>query len=334
MQRTRRRRFLLAAGALAAAPLRAMAAPPRRERQFRIGFGFQLLPERALTYQRLLGELGWMRGRDYAFVDSGIPFGPDVEVAALRIVRQEPDLIVVIGTAFARAVQRLTRTIPVVMYTSGYPVAAGVARTLSRPGMNVTGNTSYAGTAVWGRLLQLLAEVKPGTRRIGLVWDYLPPQFAREEIDYGMNELLADARALDLTLEFAEIREASAIEVALTSLESRQVQALLVTAGPTLGPIASRVTRFALANGLPSVMDAHLVLPVEPAPLLVFGPPVDVLTRQTAAYVDRILRGSPPGELPIQQPARFELVVNLRTARLLRLELPQSLLLRADRVIG
>jgi putative ABC transport system substrate-binding protein len=150
MQRTRRRRFLLAAGALAAAPLRAMAAPPRRERQFRIGFGFQLLPERALTYQRLLGELGWMRGRDYAFVDSGIPFGPDVEVAALRIVRQEPDLIVVIGTAFARAVQRLTRTIPVVMYTSGYPVAAGVARTLSRPGMNVTGNTSYAGTAVWG----------------------------------------------------------------------------------------------------------------------------------------------------------------------------------------
>ncbi len=333
MQRTRRRRFLFAAGAVAAAPLCALAQVPRRERRFRIGFGYRLLPERVEILHRLMKEMGWARGADYVFVDSGLTWGADVDEAARRVVALQPDVIHVVSTAFALAVRRQTRTIPVVMYTSGYPVAAGVANTLARPGMNVTGNTSYAGTGIWGKLLQLLVEAKPGVRRIGLVWDYLPPLFAREEIEFGMTELRADARALRLELEFAEIRNRADVDAALSDLGGRRVQALLVTAGPTLGPEISRVMRFAIDQRLPAILEAHLVVPPEPAPLLAYGPPVAVLTRQSFEYVDRILRGALPGELPIQQPAQFELVVSLKTAGALQLELPRSILARADRVI-
>ena len=324
-----RRRILLAAGALAAAPL----ARAQARRPFRIGFGYRLLPDRAELFKGLLKELGWVHGADYVFVHSDMPWGTDIHDAAKRIVSEQPDVILVVTTAFALAVQRLTRTIPVVMYSSGYPVAAGVAETLARPGMNVTGNSSYAGTGIWGKLLQLLLEVRPGIRRIGLVWDYLPPLFAREEIDFGMTELRADAHALGLELEFAEITTPGDIDAALARLEARRVHALLVTAGPSIGPEVARIMRFALAARLPTIMDAHLTYPIDPGPLLAYGAPVAVLTRQSFTYIDRILRGAKPGELPIQQPSRFELVVNLKVARALPLELPPSLLARADRVI-
>lgn len=333
MQRTRRRRFVLSVAALAAAPLRALAQASGRGRPFRIGFGYRPSPERAELFKGLLKEMGWTHGADYVFVHSGTPWGADIHESARRIVAEQPDVILVITTAFAMAVQRLTRTIPVVMYSSGYPVEAGVAESLARPGMNVTGNTSYAGTGIWGKLLQLLVEAKPGTRRIGLVWDYLPPLFAREEIDFGMTELRADALGLGLELEFAEITAPGDMDAALARLEARRAHALLVTAGPTIGPGVARVMRFAAAARLPTIMDAHLTYPVDLGPLLAYGAPVAVLTRQSFAYIDRILRGAAPGELPIQQPSRFELVVNLKMARALQLEMPRSILARADRVI-
>lgn len=330
-----RRDTILPALALVAAlaPLRAIAQTPRRHRPFRIGFGYSLLPKRARLFQRLLGELGWTPGSDYVFVESGMPFGADIDEAAQRIVAQEPDVIYVVSTAFALAVQRLSRTIPVVMYSSGYPVAAGVAESLARPGGNVTGNTSYAGTGIWGKLLQLLGEAKPGTRRIGLLWDYLPPLFSRAEIDFGMGELRADARSLGLELDFAEIRNGMDVSAALTALASRRSQALLVTYGPVLGPEVPRVMRFAVANRLPTIMDAHSIPLLDPGPLLVYGASVADLTRRSFAYIDRILRGANAGELPIQQPAKFELAVNLRTAAAIGLEVPRSILARADRVI-
>jgi putative tryptophan/tyrosine transport system substrate-binding protein len=333
MQGNRRRWFVLASAALATAPLRAMSQAPGRSRPFRIGFGYSLLPARAELFKSLLKEMGWTHGADYVFVHSGMPWGADIHESARRVVAQQPDVILVITTAFAMAVQRLTRTIPVVMYSSGYPVEAGVAQTLARPGMNVTGNTSYAGTGIWGKLLQLLVEAKPGIRRIGLVWDYLPPLFAREEIDFGMAELRADARALGLELELAEITAPGDIDAALAHLEARRVHALLVTAGPSIGPAMPRIMRFAQIARLPTIMDAHVTYPIDPAPLLAYGASVAALTRQSFVYIDRILRGAVPGELPIQQPSRFELMVNLKMARALQLELPASLLARADRII-
>lgn len=329
-----RRDMMLSALAVATAlaPLRAIAQIPRRHLPYRIGFGYSLLPERARLFQQLLGELGWTHGSDYVFVESGMAFGADIDEAAQRILAHKPDVIYVISTAFALAVQRFSRTIPVVMYSSGYPVAAGVAESLARPGGNVTGNTSYAGTGIWGKLLQLLVEVKPGIRRIGLLWDYLPPLFSPAEIDFGMGELRADARSLGLELDFAEIRNGTEVSAAL-ALASRRSQALLVTYGPVLGPEVPRVMRYAVANRLPTIMDTHSIPLLDPGPLLVYGASVADLTRRSFAYIDRILRGANAGELPIQQPAKFELMVNLRTANAMGLTLPPALLARADRVI-
>lgn len=320
---------MLAAAALAVAPL----ARAQARRPFRIGFGYALLPEREALFRQLLAELGWTHGSDYVFVDSGLPFGADLDEAAWRVVAREPDVIYVVSTAFAAAVQAVTRTIPVVMYSSGYPVPAGVAQSLSRPGGNVTGNTAYAGTGIWGKLLQLLGEAKPGIGRVGLLWDYLPPLFAPAEIEFAMNELRADGRALGLELEFAEIRDRTEVPAALARLVAQRADALLVTYGPVLGPVVPRVLRFAVANRLPTIMDSHSIPPLDPGPLFVYGAPVADLTRRSFAYIDRILRGEKAGDLPIQQPARFELVVNLRTASAMGLALPHSLLARADRVI-
>lgn len=319
--------MLIAAGALAAFPVLARPGPRR------IGFGYALLPEREALFRQLLAELGWTHDGDYVFVDSGLPFGADLDEAARRVVAREPDVIYVPNTAFALAIQKVSRTIAVVMYSSGYPVPAGVAQSLSRPGGNVTGNTAYAGTGIWGKLFQLLGEAKPGIERVGLLWDYLPPLFAPAEIEFGMNELRADGRALGLELEFAEIRDGAEVPAALARLVAQRAQALLVTYGPVLGPEVPRVLRFAVSNRLPTIMDSHSIVPLDPGPLLVYGAPVADLTRRSFAYIDRILRGEKAGELPIQQPARFELVVNLRTANAMGLALPQSLLARADRVI-
>ncbi|HEU4645796.1 MAG TPA: ABC transporter substrate-binding protein [Burkholderiales bacterium] len=329
MQRTRRREFLFTAAALAAAPL----ARAQARRTFRIGFGYALLPEREALFRQLLAELGRTHGSDYVFVDSGLAFGADLDEAARRVVAREPDVIYVTDTAFALAVQKVTRTIPVVMYSSGYPVAAGVAQSLARPGGNVTGNTAYAGTGIWGKLFQLLAEAKPGVKRVGLVWDYLPPIFAPAEIEFGMGELRAGAGSLGLALEFAEIRNQDEVPDALARLVAQRVDALLVTYGPVLRPEVSRVLRFAVAKRLPTIMDSHPITPHDPGPLLVYSASVADLTRRSFAYIDRILRGEKAGDLPIQQPARFELVVNLRTATAIGLVLPQSILARADKVI-
>ena len=300
---------------------------------FRIGFAVNLTPAGREATQELMGEFGWKYGRDYTFIESGVPYGPAIEEAARRIVAEKPDLIFVATTAFAVAVQRLTSTIPIVMYTSGYPVAAGVALSLARPGKNVTGSTVYAGTGIWGKLLQLLSEVKPGVKRIGLLWDYLPPAFPREEIDFGLGELRDNVRSLGLATHIAEVTRPEQVTAALAALDSWRAEALLVTSGPVMFPEMSRIMKFAIGKRLPTITDSNWQYPVEPRPLLAYGPPISVLRRQAVGYIDKILRGAKPSELPIQQPAKFELVVNMKTAKALGLTIPQSILLRADQVI-
>lgn len=281
----------------------------------------------------LMRTLGWTYGRDYVFIESGLPYGPETEEAARRIVAQKPDVIFVVSTAYAVMVHRLTSRTPIVMFSSGYPVEAGVAHSLARPGKNVTGNTVYAGTGIWGKLLQLLREAKPGVKRIGMLWDYLPPAFPHEEIDPAMGELRHDAGALGLEVRLAEVRRPDELATALAGFVAGHVEALLVTTGPVVYPDRSRVTQFAVDTRLPTITDAHWPVPVEPGPMLAYGPTVADLRRQAIGYVDRILRGANPGDLPIQQPAKFELVVNLKTAKAIGLTIPQSILIRADRVI-
>jgi putative tryptophan/tyrosine transport system substrate-binding protein len=161
-----RRDAMGALGAWTLASVDAAAQAARAERPFRVGLVIRPPDERLKLLADSLVALGWVAGKDYVMAHTDIPYGPRIDEAATRIVAKRPDVILVAISAQAVAVRRLTTTTPIVMITSGYPVAAGLAESLARPGLNVTGNTSYAGTGIWGKLFQLLAELKPGLRRV------------------------------------------------------------------------------------------------------------------------------------------------------------------------
>ncbi len=250
------------------------------------------------------------------------------------MVRERPDLIFVIGaTSYSAAAHRLTKTIPIVMLVSGYPVEAGLARTLGRPGKNVTGNTVYAGTGVWGKLVEMLREAKPAIKRIAALWGYVPPGHTRQEIDPPQQEIRRAAELLGLRAHVVEVAKPDQIEGAIAALKTWHPDALIITGGQGLSGTRTRVMQFAIEHRMPTVVD-FLSAPSDPHPMLSYGASVSELTRQAVSSVVRILRdGVKPGDLPIQQPARFELVVSLKTASAIGLTLPQSILLRADRVI-
>lgn len=284
-------------------------------------------------FHEAMGDLGWRKGRDFVLIQTGFPFGHQIEPAARRIVAEAPDIIFTVNTGYALAVHRLTKTIPVVMWTSGYPVEVGLAESLARPGKNVTGNTNYAGTGVWGKLLELLREVKPSTRRIGVIWDYVPPAHPREEVDPPHRELRRAARELGLDLHITEVAHPDQAAGALAAVEAERPDALVVTTGTPLFALQADLMRFAVDRRLPTIVDFPWRPAVQPQPLLIYAPSARDLIRRAVRYVDLIAKGAKAGELPIQQPARFELVVNLKTAKALELVIPGSTLVRADQVI-
>jgi putative ABC transport system substrate-binding protein len=329
-----RRRTLVVLLALATslAWQQACARASKRDKPYRIGVIPDLLPIRHTQIADAFRELGWEVGSDYVLYQSGIPPGLDVERSVHRVVDGTPDLILAGVVGYILAAHRLTKTIPIVMWTSGFPVEAGLAQSLARPGKNVTGLAVYAGTEVFGKLLELLREAKPGVRRIGVLWAYVPPFHPREEIDPCYRELHDAARGLGLELRLWEIARPEQTRDALHAVAAEGMQALLLTSGAPMQPHRAEIMKFAADTRLPTICD--FAWPgIEPQPLLRYSPPPEVLLRQAVAYVYRILAaGAAPGELPIQRPAKFELEINMRTAKALGLELPQSLLLRADKV--
>jgi putative tryptophan/tyrosine transport system substrate-binding protein len=277
--------------------------------------------------------LDWVEGQDYIIVPSGIAQGSlgALDEAARRVVANKPDLICTTSTSYALATQRVTTSIPVVMLTSGYPVEAGVADSLAKPGRNVTGNASYAGTGVWGKLLQLLCDAKPDIKRVGVLWTYVVPAFPKEEIEPGYAELNNAARALGRELRIVEVANPDQVQPALAEISQWSPQGLLLT---SLFPLAmSAVTQFAVQNGLPTIADFDWTFAAPPHPLLCYGPNYRELMQSAAAAADKILRGVWPGDIPIQRPRRFDLVVSLKTAKAIGLDLSPVLVAQADRVI-
>jgi putative ABC transport system substrate-binding protein len=278
--------------------------------------------------------LGWIEGRDFIVMRSEIEAGSrsPLDEAAQRIVSSKPDLICTMSTAYALAAQRATGSIPIVMLTSGYPVEAGVADSLARPGRNVTGNSIYAEMGVWGKLLQLLREAKPDIKRVGILWTYAIPAFPKEEIEPGYAELNGAARLLNLELHLVEVANSDQVQAALAEIDEWKPEGLLLTSSFTVKAM-SAVTQFAVDKGLPTIADFDWTRFAPPHPLLCYGPIYRELVQSAAASVDKILRGSRPGDLPIQRPRRFELIISLTTAKAIGLDLPPTLLAQADRVI-
>jgi len=329
-----RREFItLIGGAAATWPVVAHAQNTNKAPR-RIAFFPDLIPTTLESWRADMRVLGWTEGRDFIVMQSGIDSGsrsPSDE-AAQRVVANKPDLIVTQSTAHALAMQRATGSIPIVMLYSGYPVEAGVADSLAKPGRNVTGNAVYAEMGVWGKMLQLLREAKPDIKRVGILWTYVMPAFSKEEIEPSYAELNSAARSLNLELHIVEVANSDQVQAALAEIDEWKPGGLLLTSFFTQKAM-SVVTQFAVDKGLPTIVDFDWTPVAQPYPLLCYGPLHRELLQSAAASVDKILRGSSPGDLPIQRPSRFELIVSLKTAKAIGLDLPPVLLAQADRVI-
>jgi len=334
MSQVGRRQFLIATGGVLAAPLIARAQPRRDGRPFRLGFPFRFPTDAARRlHVTAMREYGWRENEDFVFINADVPFSVTNAEGVRRIVAEKPDLILVWSTADALTAHRMSKTIPIVMITSGYPVEAGVAKSLARPGMNVTGNALYAGTGVWGKLLELLKDVKPGIKSVGVLWGYVPPAFPSAEIDPCYRDLKQGAATLGLDINILEVASKDQLAPALDRITAGRSDALLTTAA-FLSFGWAQVMQFVIDRKLPTVMDyVQRQSDKRMRPLLAYGPSTASLIKTAFAAVDRILKGEKPADLPIQQPSKFELAVDLKMAKAIDVTIPPSILLRADRVI-
>ena len=285
------------------------------------------------AFQRALGERGWVEGRHFV-ADIRKPAQgrrESLEQVTEELVQAKVDVIVGFGTVYALAAQRATRTIPIVMVTSGFPVEAGLAKSLARPGGNVTGNSIYAGGEVFGKMLQLLRELLPNATTLGVLWDYAPPAIPSAEAAVALTELRRAAEILALRLRVWETRSPEDVASALVQARKEPLDALFLTAGPLHYNARAPILNFVLERRLPTTSDFWL--PELQAPVLFYAPDPYELTRGAARYVDRILRGTPAADLPIQLPSKFVLRLNLKTARAIGMTIPPALVVRADHII-
>jgi putative tryptophan/tyrosine transport system substrate-binding protein len=316
---------------------RAFAVAAESSKVYRIA----LLPDLAVDldplllqmFRQTLRDAGRIEGRDYVLVHSGIGYGREFELAVERVVESSPDLIFGFNTGYIRAAQRALPKTPIVMFASGFPVEAGVADSLARPGRNVTGMTGFAGTGLFAKHAELLRDAKPPIKRIGYFWSYVPPFNPREEMEQSYAEIRDAGRRLRLDIRIAEISDPGQVDDALAAAYRDNLEALVLTTGASMWPVRQKVLDFSVSKRMLTLSDYQWTS-VDPAPTLGYSPSDRSLIEPSAKYVERILwGGAKPGGLPIQRPARYTLVVNLKNANAIGLKLPNSLLLRADEIL-
>ncbi len=276
------------------------------------------------SFVRRLRELGWIEGRnvaiEYRWADGRSERYAEI---AAEFVRRNVDVIVTSGVA-AIAARQATSVIPIVFAVAADPVGAGLVASLARPGGNVTGlSTQFAETG--SKKLALLREAVPGLRRLALLGNVGYPAAVLE-----MNEVQAAARMLDLDVTTLEIRQAQDIAPAFTALKDR-ADALYICTDALTASNRNRINTFALAARLPAISGSREQ--IDGGGLMSYGPNFPDLFRRAGDYVDKILRGAKPADLPVEQPTKFDLVINLITATALGLKIPETFLLRADEVI-
>ena len=246
------------------------------------------------------------------------------EVAA-ELVRLKLNVIVTSTDLGVAAVKQQTQTIPIVMANSTDPVGTGFVTSLARPGGNVTGLTNIS-PELSAKRLELLKEAVPGLSRVAIMWN---PEVRGGVLDYKESE--GAARSLRLQLQSVEVSRADDFDRAFSALSTGRAEALIVISGPLAFTNRGQIASFAQKNRLPSMYGLRDF--ADAGGLMAYGPNSVDLWRRAAAYVDKILKGAKPGELPVEQPTKFEFVINLKTAKTIGLTIPQSLLRRADHVI-
>jgi putative ABC transport system substrate-binding protein len=326
-----RRSFCFTLAGVLVAPGIAIAQASKIRRIGVLETGTQELdaPEWRRDQAEPLEKLGWVEGQNL-FVERRYANGrlEALQPLAEELVRAKVEIIVTAGTPGTLAAKRATTTIPIVFRTAGDPVLLGLVASLARPGGNVTGYSSAA-PEVTAKYLTVLKELLPRVQRIGVLWEGGNPYMhaTRDQFEQV-------CQSLGLVPIIVEIRTGAADEAdgAIAQLLRQRAQALVMSSGLGLGPDKYlKVIDVATKHGLPiSTTDSEVA---RYGALMTYSATFDEEHRRRAEYIDRILRGAKPADLPVQQPTKFELIINLKTAKALRLTIPQSLLLRADEVI-
>jgi putative ABC transport system substrate-binding protein len=324
----KRRAFIALLGGAAVSPL-LLAPAARAQQQKRIGFLGATTPATArqwtAAFEQRIRELGWIEGRnvaiDYRWVDGRSDRSPAI---LAEFVRSNVDVIVTWATANVVAAKKATPVIPIVFALAADPVGNKLVASLNRPGGNVTG-LSLQRLDLAGKRLELLREVMPGVRRLAILVNAASLTVAVE-----IDELAAAGRPLGIEIATAEVRSAADIASAIAAIKGR-ADALYVPGDALLNANYGPINTAALAAWLPTIFS--LREQVEAGGLMSYGPHFPDMFRRTGELVDKILRGAKPADLPVEQPTRFELVFNLKTAKALGLAIPESFLLRADEVI-
>jgi len=322
-----RRTFLgVIAGGLLAAPVAAEAQPAGKV--YRLGWlsdGEEAPSPMSAAFADTLRELGYVEGRNLLVDRRYAAFNYErLPELAAALVRLNPDVIVAGGNLNIAALKHATTTVPVVMTYAVDPVGAGLITSLARPDGNITGMSVTTGPEFIAKQLELLNEAVPKLSRVGIFVQHgrAGPETAAIE---------SAARKLAMTVLFKDVRIPNDIEGAFAAMTRNRVGALLILGGSVTWANRQQIAGLAVKHRLPGI---HFFREYAEAGLLLsYGINVVAQFRRAAVYVDKILKGAKPGDLPIEQPTKFELVINLKTAKALRLTIPQSLLQQADQVI-
>ena len=275
---------------------------------------------------RELRALGYVEGKnitfEYRYADNKVDRLPTL---ADELVRHKVDVLVTTSTTEALAAKNATRTIPIVFLGTGDPVAAGLVDSFARPGGNITGFTTIA-PVLAGKRLELLKETVPKLSRVALLWN---PQFPGST--QIRKEIQLPARELGLLLHSMEVRNANDFETAFKEATKAGSAALFVTGNPFNNSYQKQIAELAIKNRLPSIYTRGDY--VASGGLMSYGSDLGELYRRAAAMIDKILKGTKPADIPVEQPTKFEFIINLKTAKQIGLTIPPNILARADRVI-
>jgi putative tryptophan/tyrosine transport system substrate-binding protein len=312
----RRREFIAAAAALLVSPRRSLAQSPRR-----IGVLANTFGENARAIGSILREKGWIEGKnlliEYRFAET-----PDRFLAlAAELVALSPDLLIASNSPTAVALKSATTSIPIVFVASYDPVGIGLVQSLSRPGGNITGLATYVPGGFLPKRIEILRELVPSASKIAILVNPNNPTHTLVLAE----EVPSTIRDLGVALPIVEATRAEELDVAFASAVAQHADAMIVFGDPLTN--LPRVPTLATEHHLPAIY----LFPT--GGLITYGPDAKDLWRRAGGYADKILKGSKPADLPVEQPTKFELVINMKAAKALGLTVPASLLVRADEVI-
>jgi ABC-type uncharacterized transport system substrate-binding protein len=279
------------------------------------------------AFLRKLRELGWIEGRnlviEFRWAEGDVTRLPQL---ASELIRDKVDLIVAPAGSAALAAKKATSTIPIVMIFPSDPVELGLVANLARPGGNVTGTTFTPDAEIFGKQLEILKTAFPRAVRVAVLWN-------REDESFRVEAKPVDvaARSLGVRLQHVEARGPQQFDSAFGAMARERADALLVSGSSTFLAHRATLAELALRNRMPTMASFREM--VEAGGLMAYAVNMADFVGRSAVYVDKILRGAKPADLPVEQPTKFELVISLRTAKALGVELPQSLLLRADQIL-